>query len=119
MVTKLLLVALGGAVGSVLRFGIQRGLNLSFPYGTLLVNLAGSFLIGVLLATASRPFTSDYGRLLLVSGFCGGFTTFSAFTHEGISLLTQNKPVLFALYLSASVVGGFLLTWTGFKLFST
>jgi CrcB protein len=54
----------------------------------------------------------------VVTGFCGGFTTFSAFTQEGLQMLTQNKWLQFTGYLSASVIGGFLLTYLGYKLFN-
>lgn len=119
MLNNILLVGFGGAAGSIVRFLFQRSLNLSFPYGTLLANLLGCFLIGIFLSFSTRHVLNENYRLLLMTGFCGGFTTFSAFTQEGLQLLMQNRITTFILYLSVSVVGGFLLTWLGYKLFGT
>lgn len=88
MFAKLALVALGGATGSVLRFLMQRAFNsAAFPHGTFIVNLAGCFFIGIVWGYAFRNLLSENGRLLLATGFCGGFTTFSAFTQESVQLL--------------------------------
>lgn len=112
------IVALGGAAGSVLRFAIQRYWNQAFPLGTLSVNLAGCFIIGVLwgLWVNKEP---DRGiQLLLMTGFCGGFTTFSAFTQESMQLLFSGRYLTMVIYLVCSVVGGLLATAAGYKLFS-
>jgi CrcB protein len=88
-----------------------------FPTGTLLVNLSGCFLIGVLWGVVSRSLTwNDEMKLLLMTGFCGGFTTFSAFTLEGIGLLKENKAALFFVFVAASVVGGLLATFIGIRI---
>ena len=117
MVKNLLLVGFGGAVGSVLRYSMQRFINTaSIPYGTLLVNLAGCFLIGLLWGLLSKNSISQSGSLLLMSGFCGGFTTFSAFTYEGVQMMQDNRWILLAVYVSASVFGGLVATFTGYKL---
>lgn len=116
----LLWVGLGGAAGSILRYLCQRQLNENaFPYGTLLVNLAGCLLIGILAGLIHKNMMSESSRLLLISGFCGGFTTFSSFTLEGNQLLSQEKIISFALYTGISVVGGLLLTFLGYKIFSS
>jgi CrcB protein len=121
MIKNFLIVGLGGAVGSMLRYGVQKIFQVqsatAFPTGTLLVNIAGCFLIGILWSFASRSLTwNDEMKLLSMTGFCGGFTTFSAFTLEGIGLLKENKTALFLIYLTASVVGGLLATFIGIRI---
>lgn len=112
-------VALGGAAGSLLRFAVQRPLNLdAFPWGTLLVNLAGCALIGLLWGFAGRGALNESGRQLLMSGFCGGFTTLSAFSLESNTLLQQGRTGLFFLYAAATFLGGLLATFAGYKVIS-
>lgn len=114
-----LLIALGGAAGSILRYGCSRWLNTAlFPYGTLAVNVLGSFFIGLLWALFAGD-VHEGKRLLLISGFCGGFTTFSAFSLEGLQLLQQSKFATFFLYTFATVVFGLAATYAGFKLIQT
>ena len=114
---QLLLVGLGGGIGSILRFIIQRQLNnTSFPYGTMAVNIAGCFAIGLIWAYFTKGSIGDTARLLLITGFCGGFTTFSAFTQEGVLMLQQGKWSLFFIYTLASVAAGLLATFAGYKL---
>lgn len=111
-------VALGGALGSVLRYGAQKLVPAqSFPYGTFGVNLAGCFLIGLLWAQVQKGYIGDDGRLLLMTGLCGGFTTFSSFTLESMQLLQSGRSGTFILYLTASVALGLLATFCGYKLF--
>ena len=121
MIKNFLIVGLGGAVGSMLRYAVQKFFQAqtaaAFPTGTLLVNIAGCFLIGILWSLVSRSLTwNEEMKLLLMTGFCGGFTTFSAFTLEGIGLLKENRTVLFVIYLTASVVGGLLATFIGIRI---
>ena len=101
----LLLVGLGGAAGSVLRYLVSTAASASlgggFPWGTLAVNAAGSAAIGALAALNLQ----DPARLLLVTGLLGGFTTFSAFSLE-TAQLWQRAPWLAALYVAASLGGG-------------
>lgn len=120
MIKNFLLVGLGGAVGSMLRFAVQRLANTAggFPFGTLLVNLAGCFFIGLLWGLLSRNLITQLTGLLLMTGFCGGFTTFSAFTYEGVQMMQDNRWLLLAGYTCASVFGGLLASFTGFKLTS-
>lgn len=113
----LLLVGLGGAAGSMLRYVVQRSLNtLHFPLGTLAVNIAGGFIIGLLWGYFTKGSLHDSGRLLLMSGFCGGFTTFSAFTQEAVQMLQQGKTTSFFIYVAASVAAALLATFAGYKL---
>lgn len=121
MIKHFLIVGFGGAAGSMLRYAIQKLFSLQstplFPTGTLIVNIAGCFLIGVLLGIAGRSLSLNYEmKLLLMTGFCGGFTTFSAFSLEGIGLLKESKISLFIIYITASVVGGLLATLMGIRL---
>lgn len=111
------MIALGGAAGSLLRHSLQKAFNSSFPVGTLAVNIAGCFLIGCLAAASLRGL-SEQMRLLLMTGFCGGFTTFSAFTLEGMQLMTTGRWTLFFLYTISSVACGLLATYAGFKIFA-
>ena len=117
MFNNILLVGLGGAAGSILRYLCQRSLNLNFPYGTLLVNISGCLLIGILWGLFTRHI-DEQRRLLLVTGFCGGFTTFSTFTYEGVQMLMENRWVIFALYTTLSIVLGLLATYHGYKITS-
>lgn len=121
MIKHLLIIGLGGGAGSMLRYTVQKLFNPQsstvFPTGTLLVNLAGCFLIGILWSLFSRNMSwSEDNRLLLMTGLCGGFTTFSAFTMEGIGLLKENKTTLFLIYVIASVAGGLLATLIGIRI---
>ena len=112
------LVGLGGAAGSVLRYSVQRLLNASFPAGTLVVNIGGCFLIGLLWALGNKGL-DEQKRLLLMTGFCGGFTTFSAFTLEGFQMITTGRWAVFFLYTISSVAGGLLATFLGYKIFNS
>lgn len=100
-----LLVAMGGAIGATLRYGVYRGVTLagwSSPWATLAVNLLGSMVLGWLLG-GSPP---DDRRLLWGTGVLGGFTTFSTFSHDAWGLARGGAPVLALSYAVVSVVGG-------------
>jgi CrcB protein len=119
MMKEVLLVGLGGAVGSILRFVVQRIINTTnFPYGTLAVNIAGCLLIGMLAGYAIKNIMTESHRLLLMTGFCGGFTTFSALTLESLTLLQNNRWTAFGLYIFFSLTLGLLATFAGYKLSS-
>jgi CrcB protein len=119
MSNSILLVGLGGAGGSIIRYLLQRMLNVSyFPYGTLAVNISGCLVIGILWGLLSKNNLTEAASILLMTGFCGGFTTFSAFTFESIQLLIENKWLLFFTYTMISVAGGMIATYLGFKIFS-
>ena len=104
----LLYVALGGAIGSVLRYliggAVQRATHAGFPYGTLAVNIIGCFIIGFLIKMFMNAEPSSPIRALLIVGFCGGFTTFSAFSSETLGLVEGGAYVRAALYVMASLV---------------
>ncbi len=117
MLNNILLVGLGGAAGSILRYLCQRSLNFSFPYGTLLANIAGCLLIGLLWGLFTRHI-DEPKRLLLVTGFCGGFTTLSSFSYEGVQMMMDHRWIQFTFYTMISLAGGLLATYAGFKLTS-
>ena len=112
-------IALGGALGSVLRYLIQSALRPAtggFPWGTLAVNLAGSFLIGLCAALAERQGAGSWIRPWLMIGLLGGFTTFSAFSLENVHLLRGGHIALLFLYVLVSVMGGLALALAGYAL---
>lgn len=115
---KFLLVGLGGALGSICRYGISRLVVTApsaFPWNTLAVNLAGCFLIGLLMGWGGPEKGLQLGtRLLWVTGFCGGFTTFSTFSWEGLALLKAGNVGGFLFYAGLSLIVGFSLTVLGF-----
>lgn len=121
MLRQILLVALGSAIGGIARFlaskGIYAAAPMQFPLPTLVVNVAGCFLIGVFYAWSadSRLMTPD-ARLLLTTGLCGGFTTFSAFAYENIVLMRSGAYSMVLVYITASVVLGILAVFLGMNL---
>lgn len=120
MLQSVLMVGVGGFVGSVLRYLISHYMTLSwptiYPAGTFTVNLAGSLLIGIIIAAALTENIHQQARLLLAAGFCGGFTTFSTFSFEFFSLLQNGHTGYAFLYAISSLVLGFLFVWLGFSL---
>jgi CrcB protein len=113
----LLLIGAGGFIGSICRYlvqqYIQNKLVSTFPYGTLGVNVTGCFLIGLILAFTLKGFVSNDWRLFLVTGICGGYTTFSAFSMESIALFTSGEMLSGFTYIAASVLLGLLATFAG------
>lgn len=108
----LLMVFLGGGLGSVLRYLISISLNrtsYSIPWGTLTVNIAGSLILGFVLGVSFKSgFLNNSYLLFLASGFCGGFTTFSTFAYENQSLLRTGDLLNFSIYTFGSVILGIL-----------
>lgn len=120
MLQSVLAVGIGGFFGSIFRYLITYYFHIStqsvFPFGTLAVNLAGSFLIGIIIAAALQGDLSKSMRLLLATGFCGGFTTFSSFSYEFFSLLQHEYTGYAFLYAAASFILGLMFVWIGFSL---
>ena len=116
MIQNVLLVALGGAIGSVCRYLLSGINSTSYPWGTLAVNILGSLLIGLLVGLVNKGSLSPEMKLLLVTGFCGGFTTFSTFANESFGMMKTGDVLLSALYIGISVVVGVLAVWAGMKL---
>ncbi|MBC7872387.1 MAG: fluoride efflux transporter CrcB [Ferruginibacter sp.] len=121
MIKSVLLVGLGGGIGSIARYLCQKWFAAnyihSFPWGTFMINVVGCLLIGIFWGISFRSFESNESwKLFLMTGLCGGFTTFSAFTLEGIGLIKEQKLGLFFSYVAASVVLGLLATYIGMKM---
>src|SRR5688500_6975448 len=117
----IMLVGLGGGLGSVARFLCQRSVSAwyphAFPFGTLIVNFLGCFLIGLLLGLMEKgSFVKPELKLLLITGFCGGYTTFSAFAAENIQLLRDGRLLYFVMSAAGSVVLGILAAFAGLSL---
>lgn len=114
---QLLIVFVGGGLGSALRYGIGKvmnGLLPTFPYGTFTVNVAGSLLIGILLGLSLKSTTISQNSLLFLAvGFCGGFTTFSAFAYENYAFLKSGDLTNFAMYTLGSLILGFAAVFAG------
>ena len=117
MMKNFLLVFIGGGFGSGLRYLIGKYLNSSlggFPIGTFTVNIIGSLLIGLILGYAAKENSLSQNQvLLLATGFCGGFTTFSAFAHENFQLLKTGDIIQFSIYTIGSIVVGLIAVFIG------
>ncbi|GIU82348.1 MAG: chromosome condensation protein CcrB [Pyrinomonadaceae bacterium] len=116
---RLLLIGLGGFVGSILRYLVSGWVqnlsnSFSFPFGTLAVNLIGCFVIGFLsyLAEERGVFTTE-ARLLIFTGFLGGFTTFSTFGNETVNLFRDGESSLAFFNIGSHIVFGILFVWIG------
>ncbi len=119
-----LLVALGGGIGSATRYLVggwfASRFGPAFPYGTFVINVTGSFIIGFFLAFAQeRVSLSPYWRLFFAVGVVGGYTTFSTFEYESIRLLQDGEMLLGAVYLLGSVLTGGLAAIAGIALGSS
>jgi CrcB protein len=114
---SLLLVMLGGALGAGARHLFGRGalvlLGPAFPWGTLAVNLLGGLLMGVLAGTLARTGAGEPWRLLLGVGVLGGFTTFSAFSLDTVTLIGRGDAGLATAYVLASVIGSVAALYAG------
>lgn len=116
MVKSLILVFIGGGLGSSLRFLISKYLNANhlIPYGTLTVNILGSLIVGLALGWAIKTNSLNSPvNLLLAVGFCGGFTTFSSFSFENYALIKSGDYLAFSIYFFGSLFLGFLAVFIG------
>jgi CrcB protein len=118
MIRTLILVGTGGFLGSISRFMASRYVQKiypeAFPLGTLLVNIAGCFLIGLIYGASEKSSLLTQGwKLFLAVGFCGGFTTFSTFANENLALLRDGEFFMFFLYTCLSVFLGIAATFAG------
>ena len=121
IIKNILLVGLGGGLGSMARYVCQKWVadNYAphFPWGTFAVNIAGCLVIGIFWGLAFKSFAvNESWKLFLMTGLCGGFTTFSAFTLEGIGLIREQRLAVFFSYVGVSVVFGLLATYIGMKI---
>jgi fluoride exporter len=115
----LLYVAVGSAIGGASRYLlgglVQRLLDTTFPAGTLLINISGSFLLGAILRYAiETPTLSPEVRAFLTIGFCGGYTTFSTFSYETVAMIEDGEWTRAGLYVGASVLLSLLGVFLGF-----
>ncbi len=115
-------VGAGGALGSVLRYltsvFASRYFPGFFPWGTFAVNILGCLAVGILLGFFAEKQTANVSlKLLLIPGFCGGYTTFSAFAAENVSLLQSGNPWIAAVYTISSIALGLLAVWVGMNVF--
>lgn len=118
MIKDVLIVGIGGFIGSSSRylFGqlIYKYFDTTFPLGTLIINLIGCFLIGLILGLFEKGnIISLNMNLFLTVGICGGFTTFSTFSNDSLILIKNNEIVSLLIYLSVSVLVGLLMTFLG------
>ena len=115
-----LLVFLGGGLGSALRYLVASTMNQYskvLPFGTFTVNILGCLLIGMILGYAQRENTLTSNQtLLLATGFCGGFTTFSAFANENLELIKNGEIFNLSVYTIGSILVGVLAVFIGFSL---
>lgn len=115
---SVLAIAIGASLGAPLRWFFGLKLNALFPAippGTLVANLVGGYVIGVAIALfAALPGLSPEWRLLVITGFCGGLTTFSTFSAELATLLQQGRPTMAMAAVALHVVGSLLMTFAGF-----
>ena len=118
MFKTFLIVFLGGGIGSAFRYLTsvitEKYVQSSFPWATFLVNVFGCLLIGILIGFFTKQQIENSNlKLLFITGFCGGFTTFSAFALENIKLFQSGNSLLALLYIALSVLLGVLAVWTG------
>jgi len=116
---QILLVGIGGFIGSIARYFVSK-LNLSWhflsiPMGTLTVNIIGSFIIGFIVGVSAKSELITPGlRLFLMVGICGGFTTFSSFTLENMTLMQNGQFLSVLIYTGLSIFFGFLAVYLGY-----
>jgi CrcB protein len=119
MIKQLLLVGLGGGIGSMLRFltsyfTATKTIAFSFPLATLIVNVLGCLLIGILMGLSLKYHWMDATmKPLLITGFCGGFTTFSAFSLENWQMYQAGHYTVLTFYILAGILLGFAAVWAG------
>ncbi len=121
MLRNILAVGLGSFAGGIARYLVSllmKGAGKGFPWGTLLVNLAGCFLIGMLWGIFSRSSAEGSSWVLFLTvGVCGGFTTFSTFSKEALIMLQAGNGWGFAAYVGSSVIAGIALVALGYYMF--
>ncbi len=121
MIRTLILVGVGGGIGSMFRYLtsvlVTKHYQTSFPWATFIVNVLGCLIIGMITGLLVRHQSSNPDmKYLFTTGFCGGFTTFSAFASENISLMHSGHTFTVILYIASSILAGLLAVWFGLTL---
>lgn len=121
MIRTIILIGIGGGLGSIFRYLtsllVARHFQAIFPLATFTVNIVGCLLIGLLLGLFERQqLTNPDLKFLFVTGFCGGYTTFSTFASENINLFQSGNLLTAFLYIAVSVLAGLLAVWLGLML---
>jgi CrcB protein len=124
MLRTIFIVGAGGFIGSVMRYLVQvfveKGLTTTFPWGTFVANIAGSFIIGVVFALAQKGnILSAEWRMFLAVGICGGFTTFSSFAYNNLNMLKEQAYGQFIWNVGGSLFFGLLAVYLGMILVKT
>lgn len=117
---KYIVVGIGGFLGAIARYALGTYVGsrygVRFPYGTFVINVSGSFLIGLMMVLLARTTVSAYWRYLIPIGFIGAYTTFSTFEYETLRALQGGQVVTGLLNVVLSLVVGFVAVWAGFAL---
>ena len=121
MLRNILIVGTGGFIGSVMRYLVQvfveKGVATTFPWGTFVANIAGSFIIGIVFALAEKGnFMNSEWRMFLAVGICGGFTTFSSFAYNNLTMLKENSFGQLFWNIGGSLFFGILAVYIGIVL---
>jgi CrcB protein len=115
---KLLIIFVGGGLGSIARYLISKAIKeqfiSAFPWSTFTVNIVGCFLIGIFISLVERYRLNPIWSLLLATGFCGGFTTFSSFAYENYALLKEEDYLIVFVYSMMSILWGLAATFLAF-----
>jgi len=116
MLKTLSIVGIGGAIGSILRYLVTdlvetRFVPSTFPYGTLIVNVSGCFVIGLIYALSEKLNITPEWRAFLATGICGGYTTFSAFSYQSVNLIQTGQTMQFFTYVFGSLILGLMATF--------
>ncbi len=120
MIKSLIMIFIGGGVGSILRYLVNIGCsNLNsvykFPIGTFIANITGCFLIGLFSAICAKYVStiSNDTKMMMTVGFCGGLTTFSTFSNESLNMVRNGNVLTFAIYVGVSVTLGIMAAYLG------
>ncbi|HMQ05862.1 MAG TPA: fluoride efflux transporter CrcB [Saprospiraceae bacterium] len=116
---QFLYVFIGGGIGSVFRYSLSKWIPFyhgHFPFATLIANILASLILGLLLGFSFKYNINDEYKWLLMAGFCGGFSTFSTFSAECITLLERQQPAMMVLYIVISVLTGIFAVFAGLKI---